>query len=213
MLKCIVTFSDAHFIGILAVYGIINEYLFTIISLGRQQYHLEVFTKPCNSMHSFTMFSSTPTFAKSHCLCDKVYHKQEVRFLLYIVGQIVTWQYIPKPLDHDWPCSVINDHDWQLWNCPYASVTRLFFPTDSLYFNCPLLYISRLFSTGRSCGSCGRTIGAGELVMKAGNAAYHVKCFTCATCRQQLMTGDRYSIVNGAILCEQDSAQESKGQW
>jgi len=95
----------------------------------------------------------------------------------------------------------------------YASVARLFFPTDSLYFNCPLLYISRLFSTGRSCGSCGRTIGAGELVMKAGNAAYHVKCFTCATCRQQLMTGDRYSIVNGAILCEQDSAQESKGQW
>ena len=38
--------------------------------------------------------------------------------LLYLLGQIVTWQYIPYPLDENWPCTVINDHDWQLWNCP-----------------------------------------------------------------------------------------------
>ena len=31
-----------------------------------------------------------PIFAKIHCSCDKVYQKQEVRFLLYILGQIVT---------------------------------------------------------------------------------------------------------------------------
>jgi len=47
------------------------------------------------SMHSSTTFlQSSPTYAKIHCSCDKVYHKQEVHFLLYILCQIVTWQYI-----------------------------------------------------------------------------------------------------------------------
>jgi len=31
--------------------------------------------------------------------CDKVYHKQEVCFLLYFLGQIVSWQYTPNLLD------------------------------------------------------------------------------------------------------------------
>ena len=42
----------------------------------------------------------------NHCPCDKVYHKQDVRFLLYILSQIVTWQYIPNRLDLNWPCNV-----------------------------------------------------------------------------------------------------------
>ena len=37
--------------------------------------------------------------AEIHYLCDNVYFKQEVSFLLYIVGQIVTWQYIHNLLD------------------------------------------------------------------------------------------------------------------
>jgi len=37
------------------------------------------------------------------CSCDKVYHKH-VRFLLYLLGQIVSW------------------HDWQLGNCPFPMV-------------------------------------------------------------------------------------------
>ena len=42
------------------------------------------------SMHSSTNFESPPTFAEIHCSRDKVYHKQEVHNLLYILGQIVT---------------------------------------------------------------------------------------------------------------------------
>jgi len=50
------------------------------------------------------MVSSTNFQAPTHVAyfpwsCDKVYHKQEERFLLYILSQIVTWQYIPNPLD------------------------------------------------------------------------------------------------------------------
>jgi len=39
------------------------------------------------------------------------------RGLLCFLGQIVTWQYNPNLLDGNWPCTVINDHDWQLWKC------------------------------------------------------------------------------------------------
>jgi len=34
-------------------------------------------------MHSSAIFQSTPISVLFFCLCDKVYHKQEVRFLLY----------------------------------------------------------------------------------------------------------------------------------
>ena len=35
---------------------------------------------------------SPPLSVYFFCLCYKVYHKQEVCFLLYLLGQIVTWQ-------------------------------------------------------------------------------------------------------------------------
>jgi len=69
------------------------------------------------TMHSSTNLKSSPTFAEIHCSCNKVYYKQELHILLCILGQIVAWQYIPKPLDSNWPCTVINDHEWLLWNC------------------------------------------------------------------------------------------------
>ena len=50
-------------------------------------------------------------------LSSVYYHKQEVCFLLYLLGKSVAWQYTPNLLDLNWPCTVINDHKWQLWNC------------------------------------------------------------------------------------------------
>jgi len=67
------------------------------------------------SIHSST--NSPPNGVDFLWSCDKVYHKQEVGFLLYLLGQIVTWQYNSNPLDYFWPWNVINDHDWQLRNC------------------------------------------------------------------------------------------------
>ena len=34
-----------------------------------------------------------------NCSCDKVYHKHVVRFILYILDQIVFWPYISNPLN------------------------------------------------------------------------------------------------------------------
>ena len=45
-------------------------------------------------MHSSTNVQAPPISVVFYCLCDKVYHKQEVCFLLYLylLGQIVTRQ-------------------------------------------------------------------------------------------------------------------------
>lgn len=47
--------------------------------------------------------------------------------------------------------------------------------------------------------------------MKAQGNVYHVKCFKCVTCHNQLATGDRFSIFNGGLLCEQDYPKVMKG--
>ena len=51
---------------------------------------LEVLLCETLIMHGSTKFKCPPSFAEIHCSRDKVYHKQEVRFLLYIIGKIVT---------------------------------------------------------------------------------------------------------------------------
>lgn len=72
-------------------------------------------------------------------------------------------------------------------------------------------YIFRLFGAGGSCSACAQTIPASELVMKAQGNVYHLKCFTCVSCHSQLVPGDRYSIVNGSLFCEQDYPKGLKG--
>ena len=37
----------------------------------------------------FRIFSSSSHIVGFKCSCDKIYHKQEVRFPLYLLGQIV----------------------------------------------------------------------------------------------------------------------------
>jgi len=56
------------------------------------------FTAEC-IMDSSTHFQAPLQAAYFLWSCDKVYHKQDVCFLLYFLGQIVSWQYNPNPLD------------------------------------------------------------------------------------------------------------------
>jgi len=50
-------------------------------------------------MQSSTNFQAFPLSEVFHCLCDNGYHKQGVLFLLYLLGENVTRQYNPNPLD------------------------------------------------------------------------------------------------------------------
>ena len=80
-------------------------------------------------MDSSTTFQVPPQAAYFLWSCDKVYHKQKVCILLYFLGHIVSWQYNPNLLDLNRPFTVINDHDWQLWNCPLGWPVGPNFPT------------------------------------------------------------------------------------
>jgi len=50
-------------------------------------------------MHSSTNVQAPPNEVDFLWSLDKVNYKHEVGFLLYLLGQLVTWQYIPNPLD------------------------------------------------------------------------------------------------------------------
>uniref|UniRef100_A0A9J7Z0H9 LIM domain only 4a n=1 Tax=Cyprinus carpio carpio TaxID=630221 RepID=A0A9J7Z0H9_CYPCA len=65
-------------------------------------------------------------------------------------------------------------------------------------------YKKRLFGHSGACSACGQSIPASEMVMRAQGNVYHLKCFTCATCRNRLVPGDRFHYVNGTIFCEHD---------
>ncbi|CAL8248429.1 unnamed protein product [Merluccius merluccius] len=62
----------------------------------------------------------------------------------------------------------------------------------------------RLFGHSGACGACGQSIPANEMVMRAQGDVFHLKCFSCATCRNRLVPGDRFHYVNGTIFCEHD---------
>ncbi|XP_062854740.1 LIM domain transcription factor LMO4.1 isoform X1 [Trichomycterus rosablanca] len=67
----------------------------------------------------------------------------------------------------------------------------------------------RLFGHTGACGACGQTIPPSEMVMRAQGNVYHLKCFSCATCRNRLVPGDRFHYVNGTIFCEHDRPSAS----
>ncbi|XP_022249816.1 LIM domain transcription factor LMO4-like [Limulus polyphemus] len=69
----------------------------------------------------------------------------------------------------------------------------------------------RMFGNSGACSACGQVIPANEFVMKTQGNVYHLKCFACVKCHNQLNPGDRYNILNGSVLCEQDCLKILKG--
>ncbi|RVE53318.1 hypothetical protein evm_002151 [Chilo suppressalis] len=68
---------------------------------------------------------------------------------------------------------------------------------------------TRMFGSGGACAACGQAIPASEFVMRT-NApqqplhVFHIKCFACSKCGSHLMQGDRYYMLAGSLVCEQD---------
>ncbi|XP_039280956.1 LOW QUALITY PROTEIN: paxillin homolog 1 [Nilaparvata lugens] len=89
----------------------------------------------------------------------------------------------------------------------------------------------RMFGNSGACSACGQTIPASEFVMRAGGGmggqghprtnpprgvltphhVFHLKCFACSKCGAQLMQGDRYYLLAGSLVCEQDWQKLLKG--
>lgn len=58
----------------------------------------------------------------------------------------------------------------------------------------------RMFGNKR-CARCQAAILASELVMRARELVFHVRCFSCAACSVPLTKGDHFGMRDGAVLC------------
>ncbi|XP_069378254.1 LIM homeobox transcription factor 1-alpha isoform X1 [Paralichthys olivaceus] len=54
------------------------------------------------------------------------------------------------------------------------------------------------------CGGCTEAVSPAELVMRAGAAVFHLRCFTCSVCSCRLQTGDRCVLREGQLLCARE---------
>uniref|UniRef100_A0A673A0S8 LIM homeobox transcription factor 1, alpha n=1 Tax=Sphaeramia orbicularis TaxID=375764 RepID=A0A673A0S8_9TELE len=60
------------------------------------------------------------------------------------------------------------------------------------------------------CGGCGEAISPAEMVMHAGAAVFHLRCFTCSVCSCRLQTGDRCVLREGQLLCAREDYHQCK---
>ncbi|KAH9501397.1 LIM/homeobox protein Lhx1 [Dermatophagoides farinae] len=64
------------------------------------------------------------------------------------------------------------------------------------------MYILRF---GTKCSGCSQGILPTDLVRRARNKVFHIKCFTCIVCRKQLSTGEQlYILEENRFVCEKD---------
>ncbi|KAK3542049.1 hypothetical protein QTP86_011349 [Hemibagrus guttatus] len=61
--------------------------------------------------------------------------------------------------------------------------------------------LNQLFSV--RCRACTEVISPAELVMRAGDAVFHLHCFCCSVCDCRLQKGDRCVLVGDKLLCTQ----------
>ena len=58
---------------------------------------------------------------------------------------------------------------------------------------------------GTKCGGCSLGISPNDLVRRARNKVFHLKCLTCVMCRKQLSTGEElYVIDENRFICKED---------
>ena len=58
------------------------------------------------------------------------------------------------------------------------------------------------------CLGCGEKIGSDELVMRAVDNVFHLKCFICVVCGVRLQKGDQYVIKQSQLFCRPDYEKE-----
>ena len=60
----------------------------------------------------------------------------------------------------------------------------------------------KCFQCHHSCHRCNRMIQSNEFIIKINsNLKFHLQCFSCQLCGSILSKGDRFSIIDGRIIC------------
>lgn len=58
---------------------------------------------------------------------------------------------------------------------------------------------------GTKCAGCSLGISPSDLVRRARNKVFHLKCFTCMMCRKELSTGEElYILDENKFICKED---------
>ena len=66
---------------------------------------------------------------------------------------------------------------------------------------------------GPKCSGCGEGISPQDLVRKARDKVFHLKCFTCFVCRKQLVTGEELYVVDDTkFVCKEDYNHRLSGK-
>ncbi|KAM9807494.1 insulin gene enhancer protein isl-2a isoform 1-T1 [Neosynchiropus ocellatus] len=60
----------------------------------------------------------------------------------------------------------------------------------------------RLF--GIKCAKCNSGFCSSDLVMRARDRVFHMECFRCSVCSQNLLPGDEFSLRDDELLCRAD---------
>ncbi|KAJ8312283.1 hypothetical protein KUTeg_009656 [Tegillarca granosa] len=79
--------------------------------------------------------------------------------------------------------------------------------TDKCYSREGKLYCREDFFRrfGTKCAGCSQGISPNDLVRRAKNKVFHLKCFTCMICRKQLSTGEElYILDDNKFICKED---------
>ncbi|KAM8871876.1 LIM/homeobox protein LMX-1.2-like [Synchiropus picturatus] len=98
----------------------------------------------------------------------------------------------------------VNGASWHEACLQCAACQRLL--SDTCFFRESKVYCrtdyQRLFVT--KCSGCQQRIAPTELVMRALESVYHLHCFCCCVCEQQLRKGDEFVVRDGQLMCKRD---------
>ncbi|CAM1324257.1 LMX1A (predicted) [Pycnogonum litorale] len=112
--------------------------------------------------------------------------------------QPIVDRYIMRVLDDSW-----HEHCLQCCICSVQLSQSCFAKESKLY--CKADY-DRTF--GVKCASCLQRILPSELVMRALDSVYHLQCFTCVVCGNQLTKGEQFVIRPEGLFCSNDFEKE-----
>ncbi|UJR23929.1 hypothetical protein I4U23_026901 [Adineta vaga] len=74
---------------------------------------------------------------------------------------------------------------------------------QSLFFN------EKRRSSSHVCAHCEQLIQPDEIILRAEQLIFHVKCFTCTTCNILLHSGDEFGIRENSIYCREHLFEEN----
>ncbi|KAL3858232.1 hypothetical protein ACJMK2_012829 [Sinanodonta woodiana] len=104
-------------------------------------------------------------------------------------------RFLLNVLDRAWHAQCVQCSD-----CGITLTEKCFSRDGKLY--CRNDFFRRF---GTKCAGCSNGISPNDLVRKAKNKVFHLKCFTCMICRKQLSTGEElYILGENKFLCKDD---------